>query len=57
MRPDVDLSSVENVRQVRAVWTGEEWELHFVCKVKIDVSESLVNRRWALISASLTSPH
>jgi len=31
---------VENVRQVRAVWTGEEWELHFVCKVKIDVSES-----------------
>ena len=40
MRPDVDLSSVENVRQVRAVWTGEEWELHFVCKVKIDVSES-----------------
>jgi len=23
MRPDVDLSSVENVQQVRAVWTGE----------------------------------
>ncbi|WP_135824012.1 RNA-guided endonuclease InsQ/TnpB family protein [Halorussus ruber] len=38
-RPDVDLSTVENVQQVRAVWTGEEWELHFVCKVEIEVSE------------------
>ncbi|MUW13468.1 IS200/IS605 family element transposase accessory protein TnpB [Halorubrum sp. CBA1125] len=39
-RPDVDLSTVENVRQVRAVWTGEEWELHFVCKVEIEVAEA-----------------
>jgi putative transposase len=39
-RPDVDLSAVENVQQVRAVWTGEEWELHFVCKVEIEVAES-----------------
>jgi len=28
--------TVENVRQVRAVWTGTEWKLHIVCKVKID---------------------
>jgi putative transposase len=39
-RPDVDLSTVENVQQVKAVWTGDEWELHFVCKVEIEVSES-----------------
>jgi len=25
---------------VKAVWTGDEWELHFVCKVEIEVSES-----------------
>jgi putative transposase len=39
-RPNVDLSGVENVQQVRAVWTGDEWELHFVCKVEIEVSEA-----------------
>ncbi|MDZ7850966.1 MAG: transposase [Halodesulfurarchaeum sp.] len=39
-RPDVDLSAVENVQQVRAVWTGDEWELHFVCNVEIEVAES-----------------
>ena len=39
-RPDVDLSTVESVQQVRAVWTGNEWELHFVCKVEIDGAES-----------------
>jgi len=40
-RPDVDLSTVETVQQVKAVWTGDEWELRFVCKVEIEVSESL----------------
>ncbi|MFP8890686.1 RNA-guided endonuclease InsQ/TnpB family protein [Natrialbaceae archaeon A-CW2] len=39
-RPDVDLASVESVQQVRVVWTGEEWELHFVCKVEIEVTEA-----------------
>ncbi|MFD1571550.1 RNA-guided endonuclease InsQ/TnpB family protein [Halorubrum laminariae] len=39
-RPDVDLSTVENVQQVKAVWAGNEWELHFVCKVEVEVSES-----------------
>jgi putative transposase len=39
-RPGVDLSTVENVQQVRAVWTEDEWELHFVCKVEIDVAEA-----------------
>jgi putative transposase len=29
--PDVD---VQNVQQVRVVWTGEEWELHIVCRVE-----------------------
>ncbi len=38
-RPDVDLSTVESVQQVRAVWTGDEWELHFVCKVSLDAEE------------------
>ena len=31
--PDVD---VQNVKQVRPVWTGDEWELHIVCHVEID---------------------
>ena len=31
--PDV---VVENVQQVRAVWTGTEWELDIVCDVEID---------------------
>jgi len=31
---------VENVQQVKIVWTGDEWELHFVCKVEIDVDEA-----------------
>ena len=39
-RPDVDLSAAESVKQVKAVWTGDEWELHFVCKVEIEASES-----------------
>jgi putative transposase len=34
-RPDVDLSDDSvSVQQVRAVWTGDEWELHIVCTVK-----------------------
>jgi putative transposase len=39
-RPDVDLLAVESVQQVRAVWTGEEWTLHLVCRVTIDILES-----------------
>jgi len=39
-RPGVDLSIVESVQQVRAVWTGDEWELHIVCKVEVEVSEA-----------------
>jgi len=39
-RPDVDLSEVERVQQVRAVWNGQQWELHFVCKVDIGTSDS-----------------
>jgi putative transposase len=31
---------VEGVKQVKAVWTGDEWELRFICKVEVDVSES-----------------
>ncbi|MFB6169399.1 MAG: RNA-guided endonuclease TnpB family protein, partial [Haloferacaceae archaeon] len=34
--PDVD---VQNVQQVRAVWTGTEWELHIVCRVEIAESD------------------
>ena len=39
-RPEVDLSTVESVQQVRAVWTGNEWELHFVCKEEVTVAEA-----------------
>ncbi|MFB1066547.1 RNA-guided endonuclease InsQ/TnpB family protein [Natrinema sp. H-ect4] len=39
-RPDVDLSEVSKVQNVRAVWTGNEWELHFVCKVKTETEDS-----------------
>ncbi len=38
--PDVDLTDVEDVQQVRTVWTGEQWELHFVCKVAVDADDS-----------------
>jgi putative transposase len=38
--PDADLTAVEDVQQVRIVWTGDHWELHFVCKVAIDVADS-----------------
>jgi IS605 OrfB family transposase len=39
-RDDVDLSEVAAVQTVRAVWTGEEWELHFVCKEETEVATS-----------------
>jgi putative transposase len=38
--PDADLTAVEDVQQVRIVWTGDHWELHFVCKVAIDAADS-----------------
>ena len=38
--PDVDLSEVESVQNVRAVWNGDEWELHFVCKVALETTDS-----------------
>ncbi|SEP21406.1 putative transposase [Halorientalis persicus] len=38
--PDADLGAVEDVQQVRIVWTGDHWELHFVCKVAIDAADS-----------------
>ncbi len=31
---------MESVQQVRAVWTGTEWELHIVCRVEVDTPES-----------------
>ena len=34
------LDAVESVQTVRAVWTGKEWELHFVCKMRIEVAET-----------------
>ena len=36
-RPDVQ---VENLQQVRAVWNGDEWELHLVCKKEIPVEDA-----------------
>jgi putative transposase len=40
IRPDVDLSSVNRVQQVRVVWTGDEWELAFVCKVEVEAADA-----------------
>jgi len=34
------VSEVESVQNVRAVWNGDEWELHFVCKIQIEATES-----------------
>ena len=31
---------VENIQQVRAVWNGDRWELHLVCKVEIPVEDA-----------------
>jgi IS605 OrfB family transposase len=39
-RPDVALDDVQTVQNVRAVWNGDEWELHFVCKEERAVTES-----------------
>jgi len=39
-RPDVDLSEVNRAQNVRAVWNGNEWELHFVCKVELETTDS-----------------
>ena len=36
-RPDV---TVDNIQQVRAVWNGDQWELHLVCKVEIPVEDA-----------------
>ena len=30
------LDDVESIQTVRAVWTGNQWELHFVCEMLID---------------------
>jgi putative transposase len=40
IRPDVDLAAVESVQQVRAVWNGDDWELHFVCNVGIEQADA-----------------
>ena len=34
------LADVESVQTVRSVWTGKQWELHFVCEMQIDQPES-----------------
>ncbi len=51
-RPDVE---VENIQQVRAVWNGDEWELHLVCKKEIPVEDAPVTRRRVLTSVSVTT--
>jgi len=39
-RPNVDLSEVTLMQNVRAVWNGDEWELHFICKVELETTDS-----------------
>jgi putative transposase len=36
--PERSLEDIESLQQVRAVWTGSKWELHFVCKVELDTA-------------------
>jgi transposase, IS605 OrfB family, central region len=31
---------LEDIQTVRSVWTGDQWELHFVCEMQIDQPES-----------------
>jgi len=35
-RPDV---TVKNVKIVRAVWNGDTWELHIICKKEVEIEE------------------
>ena len=37
---DRTLSDVESVQTVRAVWTGHQWELHFVCRMRIETPDT-----------------
>ncbi len=37
---DQTLDAIETIQTVRAVWTGEEWELHSVCKMRIETPET-----------------
>ena len=37
---DQTLEDIEAVQTVRSVWTGNEWELHFVCEMQMDQPES-----------------
>ena len=39
-RNDVDLSTVDSVQNVRAVWNGEQWEIHFVVKETIETPDT-----------------
>ena len=39
-RNDVTLSEVDTVQNVRAVWKGDEWTVHFVCKETIETPDS-----------------
>jgi putative transposase len=34
------LADVESIQTVRAVWTGDRWELHFICEIQIETPES-----------------
>ena len=40
-RNDVNLGAVDTVQNVRAVWNGDEWTVHFVCKETIETPEAL----------------
>ncbi|MDR5671687.1 transposase [Halalkaliarchaeum sp. AArc-GB] len=37
---DRTLADAESVQTVRAVWNGQRWELHFVCKMRVDSPET-----------------
>jgi len=40
-RNDIDLSEVDTVQSLRAVWNGKEWTVHFVCEEMIETPDSL----------------
>ena len=37
---DQTLADVESVQTVRAVWNGNYWELHFVCKMRVETPDA-----------------
>jgi transposase, IS605 OrfB family, central region len=43
-RADYTLTDVQTVQTVRAVWAGDMWELHFVCRTSVETQDAAGER-------------